>query len=236
GDMKTGSGPNPRQVQSIVPAARQREALAAVLDTIKVDELAIPPRILDLIPPRAFGYTFGHTELFAKRTDPAFDPIGVATIAADMAISALLEPHRAARLLDYHARNEENPGFAEVVNTLIERTWKQPAAPDSYHQEIAEAVQDLVVVRLMDLAANPAASPEVRGVAEAKLSDLATYVASQFASEARKSDSHLVSTILEIQRFLARPDSTRQQTSPLEPPPGDPIGSRSGPTGSPIKE
>src|SRR5687767_16011654 len=54
--VKTAAGTSPAEVQQVVPAARQREALAAVLDTIKVEELAVPPRILQLIPPRAFGY------------------------------------------------------------------------------------------------------------------------------------------------------------------------------------
>ena len=72
--VKTAAGgTSPAEVQRVVPAARQREALAAVLDTIKVEELVVPPRILQLIPPRAFGYEGGTQELFAKRTDPAFD-------------------------------------------------------------------------------------------------------------------------------------------------------------------
>ncbi|HET9530098.1 MAG TPA: zinc-dependent metalloprotease, partial [Blastocatellia bacterium] len=72
--VRTGSGPSPARVQEVVPAARQREALNAVLDTIKLEELSIPPRILGLIPPRAFGYGGGTIELFSKRTDPKFDP------------------------------------------------------------------------------------------------------------------------------------------------------------------
>ncbi|MEJ7700000.1 MAG: hypothetical protein WKF71_10195 [Pyrinomonadaceae bacterium] len=50
-------------------------------------------------------------ELFSKRTNPVFDPIGAAEIAADMAISNLLEPNRAARLIDFNARNKANPHF-----------------------------------------------------------------------------------------------------------------------------
>src|SRR4029453_7478450 len=41
--VKSGAGTSPADVQQIVPAARQREALAAVLDTLKVEELAVPP-------------------------------------------------------------------------------------------------------------------------------------------------------------------------------------------------
>ena len=38
--------------------------------TLSVDQLRIPERILDLIPPAAFGYGGGTAEAFARRTDP----------------------------------------------------------------------------------------------------------------------------------------------------------------------
>src|SRR5882724_13493092 len=44
--IKSANGPNPAKVAEIVAPNRQREALAAVLDTIKIDELVIPQRIL----------------------------------------------------------------------------------------------------------------------------------------------------------------------------------------------
>lgn len=229
--VKTASGPNPASVQEIVPPERQREALNAVLDTIKVDELALPQRILDLIPPRAFGYTGGHTELFASRTSPAFDSIGVATIAADMAVSGLLEPHRAARLIAYHGRDPKNPGFREVVDELVARTWKGPIPSDPYRAEISRALQNLVVQRLMDLAANSNASPEVRENAEGALSGIASDITMAMSSaalnsnaQAFKSNQHLMHVLEEIQRFSQRPDSTRVTTAPLPSPPGDPIG------------
>src|SRR6185436_4448587 len=125
-----------------VPAARQREALAAVLDTLKVEELAVPPRVLALLPPRAFGYEGGTQELFAKRTDPAFDPINAATIDADLVVSALLEPHRAARLIQYHALDTSYPDFSEVLAELVTRTWRTPAPPSApYHAAVQRAVQ-----------------------------------------------------------------------------------------------
>ncbi|HZM89101.1 MAG TPA: zinc-dependent metalloprotease, partial [Blastocatellia bacterium] len=122
--VKAASGANPGQVREIVPAARQRDALAAVLETLKLESLAIPPRILALIPPRAFGYEGGAIELFSKRTAPAFDPIAAAAICADFAVSGLLDPNRAARLIEFHSHNSANPDFKEVIDALIAATWK----------------------------------------------------------------------------------------------------------------
>jgi hypothetical protein len=222
--VKTANGPSPARVQEIVPAARQREALAAVLDTIKVEELAIPTRILDLVPPRAFGYEGrGDTiELFPKRTEPVFDPIAAATIAADMAISGLLEEHRAARMIEFHARNRAYPDFKEVVDALISRTWKAPAPAGDYQAAIARAVEGLTVTRLMDLAADAEASPQARAVATEALRELGAMLKLAGPGAA---GAHRRATRDDIERFLARPDQPRKQTAPFTPPPGDPIGS-----------
>jgi hypothetical protein len=223
--VKTATGTSPSQVQEIVPAARQREALDAVLDTIKPDELIIPQRILDLIPPRAFGYDDGPTELFSKRADPAFDAIAAATIAANFAVSGLLEQHRAARLIDFHARNMANPDFKEVARALVTRTWRQPAATGAYQAAIARAVESLVVTRLMELAADDDAAPQVRAVATDELRSLSAWLASP--ASAALDAAHVRATRDDIERFLNRPDVTRKQTAPLAVPPGDPIGTRS---------
>lgn len=221
--IKTADGANPPRVQEIVTPARQRDAMKAVLETIDLGELAIPPRILQLLPPRAFGYEGGPTEYFGKRTDPTFDPIGSATIAADMAISGLLEPHRAARLIQFHSLDQSNPDFKEVVNALLSRTWKTAAPRDQYHLAILHAVQSLTVSRLMDAAANPDASPQVRAIASDALRQLA---ADLKAAPALARTAHTRATIDDIERFLTRPEEPRKKTTPLAQPPGDPIGTR----------
>jgi hypothetical protein len=221
--VKTAAGAtSPAEVQQVVTPARQREALAAVLDTIKVEELALPPRILALVPPRAFGYEGGTQELFEKRTDPAFDPLAAATIAADLAVSALLEPHRAARLNEFHALDPANPDFMEIATALVEHTWRTPVPTDAYHAAVRRGVQSLVVTRLMDLAANADASSQVRAVATAHLRGLLNDTATPTRDEA--TSAHLAATHDDIERFLARPAEPRKRTPPLATPPGDPIG------------
>ena len=220
--VKTDAGTSPARVQEIVPAARQRDALAAVLETIKTEELAVPPRILELIPPRAFGYEGGTQELFTKRTDPTFDPVAAATIAADLAVTGLLEPHRAARLVEFHARERMNPDFAEVVDALVARTWGTPAPRDAYQAAVSRAVQSLVVTRLMDLAANADAASQVRAVATDSLRRLAESLKAPGA--ASEASAHRRLALEEIERFLARPAEPRKRTPPLPTPPGDPIG------------
>src|SRR5205085_1139056 len=95
------------------------EAVAAVVSTLDSAFLELPQRVIDVIPPRAYGYEGGTAELFDHRTAPAFDPIGAATSSADITLAALLDAHRAARLVEFHAENAANPDFNEVLDDVF---------------------------------------------------------------------------------------------------------------------
>jgi len=220
--MRSANGPVPAKITEAVPAQKQREALTVILSTIAPAELLISDNVLRIIPPTAYGYGSGRSELFSKRTSPMFDPVGAAEIAADLTISGLLEPSRAARMINSNARNKANPHFREVVDALVGATWKSPVPANANEMAIARAVQTLTVSRLMDLAANERAQPQVRSVAtEALRSLMATLKRTPATGDA---GAHNRSTVDDIERFLTRPDAPRKQTAPLATPPGDPIG------------
>jgi len=220
--VRTENTTNPIQIQEIVSPEKQREALQAVLDTIKPEELVISDNILKLIPPTAFNYNSGRAELFAKRTNPVFDALGAAEIAADMAIGGLLEPNRAARLIDFNSRDKANPHFREAVDALLKATWKMPAPTDARQLAVLRVEQSLTVNRLMDLAANASAQPQVRATATEALRALQTMLKRGISTG--NTAAHNRATADDIERFLTRPDQPRRQTAPLPNPPGDPIG------------
>ena len=219
--VRTPNGPNPPTIAKIVPAAKQKQALSEILDTLSVDFLRIPERILALIPPPASGYGDGTAEPFDRKTAPTFDPIGAAQIAADVALTALLTPERAARTIEQHGRDASVPGFDDVVSALVRKTWSAPRAPDGYGRAIQEAVQNLVIVRLMDLAADAGASSLVRADASAGLRRIK-------AIAGPMTTAHGAAAREDITRFLARPDAAHKRTDPLPTPPGEPIGGRGG--------
>jgi hypothetical protein len=219
--VRTPAGPNPSKVAEIVPGAAQKAALQALLETITVDTLRIPERILRLIPPTASGYGGGTAETFGRRTDPTFDPIGAATIAADVTITALLQPQRAARTIEQHGRDAGVPGFGDIVSALVRHTWSAPPPSDGYGQAIEEAVQRLLVQRLMDLAADTDASPQVRAHASAGLRRIKSLTGSV-------ATAHAAAVRDDIARFLSRPADTFKKTDPLATPPGEPIGGKGG--------
>ncbi len=218
--IKTANGPSPAKFREIVPATRQREALKAILETIKVEELAIPQNIVDLIPPIATGFEGGTAEYFSRRTDPAFDPLAAAAIATDLALTALLDPNRAARLIQFNAENSANPSFKEALDSVINATWKTPAQRTAQLRAIQQTVQSETVRKLMELAGDESASPLVRAEASGALRGLlATLKATTNA------DAHRRAVQEDIERFLNRPDAVKQPVRPIPTPPGDPIGS-----------
>src|SRR5437773_7377177 len=107
----------------IVAPAEQRRALAAVLATLKPDVLALPEPLLKMIPPRPPDYERGR-EHFKIHTRPVFDALAPAEAAAQHALQFLFNPERAARLVEFHALNAENPALEEVLETILAATWK----------------------------------------------------------------------------------------------------------------
>ena len=213
--VKTPTGPSPMPVREIVPAARQREAIEAVVSTLEPQFLAIPDEIMALIPPPAHGYEGGTIELFNRRNDAVFTNEAAATVSADITLTALLDPLRAARMNSFG-----QPPFSAAVDAAIDMVWKRPVRAE--HGAISRAVRSLLVTKLMSLAADAGVDPGVRAVASDSLRSLRDAIATMRATGADL--PHQRATRDDIERFLDRPDAPRRQSEPLLPPPGPPIG------------
>jgi hypothetical protein len=218
--VKEEGGLVPTPTRRILPAAAQREALTAVLSTLDTEFLEIPPRIISLIPPRGNVDVTSNTELFEHRTTPAFDPVSAAMSSADITLAALLDPRRAARLVQFHAEDAANPDFNEVADDVIAVVTRREAG---YRGAITRAAARLTATRLMDLTANRDADSQVRAEASeglrrfsAKLGDAG------IGDNAELAHRHALRD--DIERFLARPDQPRTQPKLPEVPPGPPIG------------
>ena len=212
-----------------VPAARQRAALDAVLATLDPRVLDLPESLLMQLAPVAAEYPPRH-EFFDSRTRPAFDALGIAATAADLALSALLPPERLARLVDFHRRDASMPGVDEVLARLVQRVFETPAAATQRLQEIRRSVQAVTVRRLMIAAAAANETDAVRAAIERALSSLYARLGRATRPGEPAADQALRATLArDIGRFLSRP-ATPVATGPAspgappEPPPGPPIG------------
>lgn len=206
-----------------VPAAHQQRALNAMLATIRPAELALPKRLLDLIPPRPAGYP-AHRELFPRRTWSTFDAIAPAAIAADMTVSLILQPERAARLIQQHALQPSLPSLDAVVDQLVRATFV--AAPaDAYLAEVSRSTQRVVADRLMLLVAG-AGTSQVRAIATLKLEELRGRMAAAAATLPVAERAHRQLLARDIARFFEGSyEPARLVTESREAPPGAPIGS-----------
>jgi hypothetical protein len=214
-----GDGQTPTQ---IVAPAEQRRALAAVLATLKPDVLALPEPLLKMIPPRPPDYERGR-EHFKIHTSPAFDALAPAEATAQHTLQFLFNPERAARLVEFHARNAENPSLEEVIDAILAATWKAPHGT-GYSAEIAQTVDNVVLYDLMTLSANEHATEEVRAIASVKLRDLKDWLDSPTAAmQVIHDPAHVYFAGKQIEQFQKDPKQITVP-APAEPPDGPPIG------------
>lgn len=209
-----------QKIVEMVPAAEQRRALDALLKTIRPDTLVIPEQVLKLIPPPAHGY-HRTQEDFPRHTGLTFDPLGAAESAANLSVRLILNPERAARLVEFHAREAQVDGLGEVIDKLVAATWKAPAGT-GLAGEVQHVVDGVVLYHLMTLANTESAPTQVRAIAYEKLESLRRALAQPDSSSAARG-AHWLYAAAQIKRFEDNPKEF-PVAKPAEPPPGQPIG------------
>jgi len=205
----------------IVPGDKQRRALEALLDTIRPKHLALDKKLLSIIPPRPQGYP-QTVDLFPGYTGYPFDPLAAAETAANITLGLLMHPERAARLMEYHARLPDAPGLSEVLDEIIDATWKE-RHKGNYYAEVQRTVDNVALYHLMTLAANDELPAGVRAVASMKLSELGDYLRSMGERiQEDEQKAHYLYGAAQITLFEENPEQVKL-TKPLEPPMGPPI-------------
>jgi hypothetical protein len=200
-------------------APEQEAALAALLRTLDPAELRLPEAVLRAIPPRPPGHR-PHRELFPRYTGTAFDAVSPAVAAAGLTVGEILDPERAARLVQQKALDPALPGLDDVLERVV-RAADTRVKRTPYEAEIARAVQRVVADRIMQLASS-ARMPQVRALATNALKWMAGHASEAAADRADRAHRGLLAQ--DIERFLSRPATP--WTAPATPPapPGPPIG------------
>lgn len=212
-----------QQATRPVAAGRQRAALDAMLATLNPDVLALSPELLATLPPRPPGYTLGR-ESFPRETGPTFDPFSPARSAAALTLQALLEPHRAARLVAANALDADMPGFDEVLRSLLASTWL--AERQSGQQaEIQRNTNLLVLDSLLRLQVDEDVSPAVRALVLDTVAGLHDWLTARVGGERNAIwRGHYRIALSRIAQAQDDPQSIRKLPS-VPVPPGSPIGS-----------
>ncbi len=220
-----------------VPAPEQRRALASVLSTITPEALAIPDRIVQMIPPHPAGMERTR-ESFPSHVGLNFDPLAAAEVAARHTVHLLLNPERCERLMEHQSSDASQLRLEEVLDTLIKATWGETVKPATSAggsplpgplDAVARVVDGVMLDEMTALAQNPDATAEVRAMATSKLAELR---ASLEAVQTLPGVGSLSNADRALVQFAATEIRRAEQAPVLEPkpsepaliPPGMPIG------------
>lgn len=206
-----------------VSGKEQREALAALLQTIQPDFLKVPDAVLKLTPPRAFGYDANTRETFKRRTGLVFDPLGPPEAATGLTLRMLLSPERLSRLVIQSSIDASLPSLEEVLDQLINSTWKSTTPRVAYAGEIERLVEKLIVSQLIDLSRNKEVTPQVRAIVGLKIQELKSWIATRTGTDVKQKAHYLFA-----QKQIEEANTNAADVVPttaMTPPDGQPIES-----------
>ncbi len=210
----------PAQGQAPVAAARQYQALNALLDTLAPEFLAIPQHVNKLLIPKVYG-SQDSRESFQGRTGRMFDPLAAAEASAANTLALVLTPERLNRLTWQHADDNQLPAVTDVIDAIIEATWKRRIratenVSQSQAQGINVRVRLLVINALVTSMQDAGLDPENRFILEAKLREFTRWLQ-------RNDDEPLAQGLLASLQQFWQTGEWHGKFVPMRMPPGSPI-------------
>ena len=203
-----------------VPGKTEKKALVSVLKTLNVEELAIPKKLLNLFPPRAFNY--GRTrESFKSKTGVAFDPFGAVETASAMTLGLLLHPERVTRLVQHKSLDNSQLGLVEVLDEVIANSI-QKTYKDAYYQELQNVVNYQVLNQLFHLSSNKDMYWQVNAIVNDKIDKISLLLKNSKETGIQK--IYHKEMIQMISNFKKNPIKFKKPQTPKIPD-GSPIGS-----------
>jgi hypothetical protein len=195
---------------------QQLKALNAVADCMDPKFLALPAKITQLIPPLPPGYNYSK-EFFKRRTGQVFDPLAAAETAADFPLSFLFNPARLNRMVQYQAENN-GLGIEEMINVLMNRTWKAPRL-DGLEGLILQQNEQLLLTYLLRVSLSEDISFATNAAITKAINDIKNHATAKLSSTDPTAKGYF---LLTLERIKNRIDG--KPFFPNAMPPGAPIG------------
>ena len=200
---------------SVWPAESQKEALRLALLALSPAKLNIPPELWRVLAP--VENRDSDPERFTSSAGYLFSPQDGARAVAEIVVGGLLNPKRMQRLAVISRRDPQSPSPESVVSALVTAAFSVVAKMPA-EQDLAGVVQTEVAERLMVLAMNSDATPEVRAVALAGVREVQSTVKKGTArSPVIEQLDH------EIVLFLQNPEQNTPKLKPSGAPAGPPV-------------
>jgi hypothetical protein len=207
-----------------LPAETQRTALQAVLRAVEPGELDVSDGTLAALTPATVPDTGRQRERFGSNTSPNFDARGAAISAMDHVVSLLLVPERCARLNEQVRLDPGQLSLAEMLDELGEVAFDRRARTERL-RSLQRGLQSVFVTRMIERAADANTPDDVRAVIEMNLQVLQRRLVRRSANEGPDA-AHDAMLARLLDRFLNQHAWGQEVTvTPLDLPPGSPIGS-----------
>lgn len=208
----------------IAPAIQQ-QALDALVKTLAPEQLDLPDTLIDLLSDgqAATAERGFDIEVFPSMGGPVFDLPGVATTAADMTLSALLDPERLNRMVEQHRRDPHQMGVSRMVTTLLGAV-APASANEGRYAEIRRRVRLKLVADMVGAMNDKALSPTAAAELQAALTAFGTQLQGFHGDAEEMVQTQSLAAMLtgRDSAKLARLAADRAQAPAL--PPGAPIG------------
>ena len=158
----------------------------------------------------------GHGQLF-HRKGLNFDALGVAETAARHTLRLLLNPQRANRLVEHHARDRNLPSLNDLLEQLWQQTWHQKPQ-DPYLSAVQQGINWVTLQQIISLAGDP----QLAAITQAQVQAFLLDRSGRLKRDGRK---HPLSALAHrsIEQFLKKPTEHQPYQEPAIPP-GSPIG------------
>lgn len=116
-------------IQKTVDKQSQQAVLDALLKTLTPEFLALDQRIVNLIPPKAYGYSKSR-ESFNGKTGLSLDPLSIAEASANHTLSLLLNKERLTRLAQQSKDNQltSSSVLRAISSQLVDTDYQQQDA------------------------------------------------------------------------------------------------------------
>jgi len=204
-----------QQPVTVWPAASQKEALNLALQALNPARLDIPPSLWRALAPADNGDE--DRERFKSSADYVFSPQDGARAVAEVVLGGLLAPDRIERLAVIAHQTAGAPSPSDVISALV-RTGFQSPPSNRAQTELQSVVQAEIAERLMALAADDQATPEVQSAALQGVEEMQKELHPRPAqsASARRLDR-------EITLFLRDPHQNTPKPKPSGAPPGPPV-------------
>ena len=210
-----------------VPAADQRRALEALLDTLSPAALTVPA---DLQPRLSAGWSGNEDrqtaiEIMPTAGGPVFDPLVAAETGAAVTLASLLAPARLNRLEIQNQGDADLPGAGELVDRLIARSFGFGRTATS-QAGVQRRVATTVALALARVQRDPALSPTLSLALSERIVRLADQLERAEGGDPQGDWSRGLARLLSDREALAEAVADQRRLPRI--PPGMPIGGAGG--------